>query len=257
MWNIIEGFDTLITDYEYNSQDQITNLLYNQQKSDRMYFEYTYDYTGRLENVNYSSGIPSESEPEYINFCSYDYNANSQIEDQTYKSNTFGNTYSYNNRNWISEMTNTDSTFEYQNTYFKNGNVKTQAVSGKYTEAFENITSPVVPEDLDFTYTYDASNRLLTASTSFVNDAYDLVNTYDYDGNLTTLTRKNDSGIVTDNFAYKYVTGKNQLTGVSGKNQYSYDGNGNMTKDDLNQNSNIKYDYRNLIIQLKQKVLGD
>ncbi|MEO8663912.1 MAG: hypothetical protein ABI462_00335 [Ignavibacteria bacterium] len=47
------------------------------------------------------------------------------------------------------------------------------------------------------------------------------------------------------------------MTGVTGKNQYSYDGNGNMTKDDLNRNSNIKYDYRNLIIQLKQKVLGD
>ncbi|MEO8664897.1 MAG: hypothetical protein ABI462_05315 [Ignavibacteria bacterium] len=44
------------------------------------------------------------------------------------------------------------------------------------------------------------------------------------------------------------------MTGVSGKNQYSYDGNGNMTRDDLNRNSNIKYDYRNLIIQLKQKV---
>ena len=37
MWNIISGFDTLVTDYSYNSQDQITD----------------YSHTGKGEKISY------------------------------------------------------------------------------------------------------------------------------------------------------------------------------------------------------------
>ena len=105
-----------------------------------------------------------------------------------------------------------------------------------------------------FIYTYDKSNRLLSSNTS--GNIYKLENTYDKDGNILTLDRKGRSGNTIDSFAYDYYPSTNKLLSVrDGKEQFNYDANGNMTTDSLNKNTNIKYDHRNLIIQLKHKAL--
>ena len=51
-----------------------------------------------------------------------------------------------------------------------------------------------------------------------------------------------------------YYSWTNELQRVTGsETQYTYDNNRNMTRDDLNDNTNIKYDHRNLITQIRNK----
>ena len=75
--------------------------------------------------------------------------------------------------------------FEYTNKYFKNGNVKSQELSGDYNNSFANTS------DLNFNYTYDKSNRLLKGeiNSNQVKDGFKLENTYDKNGNILTLRR--------------------------------------------------------------------
>lgn len=124
--------------------------------------------------------------------------------------------------------------FQYTNSYFKNGNVKLQLFEGTYSDNAVNTGS------LTFTNTYDRCNRLLNSSSG--GKGYATVNTYDSDGNILTLKRYNSLGNLSDDFAYTYYSGTNKLRKVSGSaDQYTYDLNGNMTRDDLNKNSEIKY----------------
>lgn len=144
------------------------------------------------------------------------------------------------------QWTNNDGMFDYTNEYFKNGNVKRQTLSGAFNNNFTNTY------DLTFDYTYDKSNRLLSSITPA--KKFNLTNTYDKDGNILTLRRYGSSENLIDSFNYSYYSGTNKVSKVKGgSNQYTYDLNGSITKDDLNENSNIKYDYRNLIIELRQK----
>jgi RHS repeat-associated protein len=107
---------------------------------------------------------------------------------------------------------------------------------------------------MTFIYKYDRSNRLLEEMTP--DKDFDIYNPYGKDGNILTLDRNGSTGNSLDDFNYSYYSGTNKLSKVTGSvNQYTYDANGNMTKDDLNKNFEIIYDYRNLIVQLKQLVI--
>jgi len=151
-------------------------------------------------------------------------------------------------------MQNTDGMLEYENTYFKNGNVKTQYFAGNYNNSF------AITADLNFTNTYDKSNRLLKSTTNVSTKSYETENTYDKDGNMLTLKRFGSTGSYLDNFTYSYYSGTNKLQRVTGSTaQYTYDANGNMTRDDINNNRDVKYDHRNLITQIlhKETVIED
>ena len=247
MWNIIADFDTLITDYYYNSQDQIKLYSHYGMGESKTYLN-TYDFTGRLSKVDYLIGSPDAIDPDLINLAEYSYNENSQVNSQRFNDNSMENIYSYNNRNWITDIRSTNEYFRSENSYYKNGNVKTQVLSGDYSRNMGDNN------ELSFNFAYDKSNRLLSSVTS--GDIYKLTNTYDKDGNILTLNRKGRAGNTIDSFAYDYYPSTNKLLSVrDGKEQFFYDANGNMTTDSLNKNTNIKYDYRNLIIQLKHKAL--
>jgi YD repeat-containing protein len=242
MWNIISGFDTLVTDYSYNSQDQITDYSHTGLTDEKSY-KNTYDYAGRLKKVEYYTGPPDAPNPEYINIADYEYNPNSQVSKQQFNDKNIENVYSYNNRNWITSMISSQTIFDYTNNYFLNGNVKSAELSGDYNKNFANSST------LSFNYAYDRSNRLTETNTSDKN--FELFNTYDKDGNILTLDRIGSSGSQTDDFNYVYYSGTNKLQRVTGSGtQYTYDANGNMTSDVLNKNTNIKYDHRNLILEL-------
>lgn len=247
MWNIISGFDTLITEYRYNSQDQLT--IYSHARGDEIKsYRNLYDYAGRLSTVEYYIGAPDAPDPEYINLLGYEYNQNSHVSKISYQSGDMENEFNYNNRNWISSTTNSKDIFFYSNTYFKNGNVKTQSIDGTYNNNF-SVTS-----DLNFTYAYDKSNRLLS---SIMNHSYKLTNTYDKDGNMLTLKRYDAVTHLDDDFSYSYYSGTNKLKKVTGSNdQYYYDANGNTKTDSLNKNTDMLYDYRNLLIQIRHKSTG-
>ncbi len=145
---------------------------------------------------------------------------------------------------------NTDGIFGYSNGYFKNGNVKSQGLTGSYKDNFTR------DDEIGFNYSYDKLNRLL--SSIFISqqpkDYYKLTNTYDKDGNILTLKRYDSDANLTDNFSYAYYSGTNKLQRVTGAGtQYNYDYNGNVTSESINNNSEIKYDHRNLITQLKHR----
>ncbi|MEO6696244.1 MAG: RHS repeat-associated core domain-containing protein, partial [Ignavibacteria bacterium] len=84
--------------------------------------------------------------------------------------------------------------------------------------------------------------------------------TYDKDGNILTLDRYGSNENLLDDFNYVYYSGTNKLQRVIGAgNQFGYDYNGNMIQDYLNNNSEMLYDNRNLLTELKHRsqILGD
>ena len=243
LWNIISDFDTLITEYYYNSQDQITKYSHSGQGDVRTYRN-IYDYAGRLHKVDYYTGSPDALDPDYLNLAEYEYNPNSQISIQKYNDAFMQNEYSYNERNWITEVDNSSKLFEYSNRYFKNGNVKSMEISGDYSQNF------AAPSGLTFEYEYDRSNRLTKATNG--ENIFEVINTYDKDGNILSMERHGSTGIRIEAFNYIYYSGTNKLQRVSGGGtQYTYDANGNMISDALNKNVNIEYDHRNLILELE------
>jgi RHS repeat-associated protein len=187
-----------------------------------------------------------ERSPIDINFSTYSYNPNSFISFQFFKQSQFQNQYEYNSRNWITSMNSLQGLFGFTNTYYKTGNVNTQLLFGTYKDNF-----PQNNYNLYYNYTYDNSNRLLNAINTNQGDmSFSVLNTYDKDGNITTLKRYGDNNVITDDFNYQYYSGTNKLSKVSEAiDQYSYDLNGNVTRDTINYNFNIQYDHRNLITQ--------
>ncbi|HRE42328.1 MAG TPA: hypothetical protein PLG90_13460, partial [Ignavibacteria bacterium] len=227
-------FETKITEYVYNSSNQLIYTSYQYGGSDFRKFRNVLDSAGRLKSVdvwdNNENPDPDnpggESSAQWINFTSYQYNQNSQILRQSF--NGFGNelnwNYSYNPRNWISvyeedpsdDPGNPDGIFKYILSYEPNGNISSQVLDGSYKNNFSNT------DYLSFQYTYDLSNRLLNTEELNIGDrAFSLDNTYDKDGNILTLQRFNSSGSVIDDFGYSYYTGQggvktNKLKKVSG-----------------------------------------
>ncbi|WP_019037735.1 DUF6443 domain-containing protein [Psychroflexus tropicus] len=114
-----------------------------------------------------------------------------------------------------------------------------------------------------YSYEYDALNRITNANSWNTN--YNLVNVgYDKNGNITGLSRTgeittNSFGTI-DNLTYTYMPGTNQLKTVvdnsgqpegfnqkfTGSEAYTYDGNGNMTKDENKDITKIEYNHLNL-----------
>lgn len=224
-------------------------MYYQPGEYDGVVFEYLYDYAGRLQAVNhFSSEIPDDPNGVFNNVATYEYNENSQIESELFANGETKNEFHYNNRKWIDTLDCNQGFFQYVNSYFKNGNVKTQKFSGDYNDRFTNKSV------LNFTNTYDKSNRLTQSAMSH---SYKTTNTYDKDGNILTMKRYDALGYVTDDFSYSYYTGTNKLKKVTGSSdQYYYDGNGNVRTDSVNKNINMIYDYRNLLLQVRHSEFG-
>ena len=99
------------------------------------------------------------------------------------------------------------------------------------------------------------SRRLSKAQTDYSNFSFNVENSYDYDGNLKTLKRYGSKGNVLDNFNYEYIAGTNKLRKVSGtSDQFTYDYNGNMMGDGLQDNYGLKYDHRNLLTEISRLI---
>jgi RHS repeat-associated protein len=192
---------------------------------------------GRLQQIkHYDPRFPRP-----IEYCSYTYNDNSQVENQLLNSGNFSVSYSYNNRNWLDSVNAGNGVMNYFLSFYANGNVDTQSISGTYKGAGNDIV---------YNYLYDKSNRLLSSvNTAGPVNAYKVLNTYDGDGNILTMKRYNENGSLSDDFNYSYASGTNKLNLVSGDEaQYTYDNNGNLTMDIMNYNGSMVYDYRNLLI---------
>jgi len=65
------------------------------------------------------------------------------------------------------------------------------------------------------------------------------------------MKRYGSSNNLVDNFSYTYYSGTNRLKNIGSGNDYTYDANGNVITDDLNKNTDFKYDWRNLMTENK------
>lgn len=246
MWNVIDGLDTKITEYVYNSQNQMIVFGYQSGQTDGKVITYNYDDAGRLKDVNIPSAITIEPGIEdgpgytYYNFASYTYNQNSQIASLKYNSQTNNTNYAYNNRNWCYQA-GSNNFLVWQLNFLPNGNISHLLAGGSYNNNFFDNS------DFSINYTYDKANRLTHSSNSPSTFVHALSNTYDKDGNILTLNRSNNG----DNFNYQYITNTNKLRRVSGStDQFTYDFNGNLKTDELNKNYDAVYDHRNLLIYI-------
>lgn len=123
-------------------------------------------------------------------------------------------------------------------------------------------------------FSYDAMNRMLTAGHSTFkwgswtteNDAFsESIGEYDHNGNIKQLTRKTYNGASLDILSYDYTGNRlnyvndtgDPLAGFinanTGTDDYSYDHNGNLSKDrnkGIQNDGNIKYNHLNLPVEI-------
>ena len=154
--------------------------------------------------------------------------------------NSLKTNYTYNIRSWVTNMS--SPLYSQTLTYGYGGNIATQQwVQDSKTRKY--------------TYTYDGLNRLTHAA--YTGDGNYTANySYDNMGNITSLKRYDVS--LVDNLTYTY--NGNQLTkvedatsnafgfanGASTTNEYTYDANGNLTKDSNKGIASITYNSLNL-----------
>ena len=249
MWQMIDGLDVKTVSHEYNSHDMVKSLNYNIGADFKIY-RYRYDNAGRLLALDTYEGPETTDDPTYYEtFTDYSYNPNSAVETQNFLTGFTGTSLGYDNRGRIISYYSHNSEFIYNLTYLRNSNVLQQELYGSYRDYFANT------EDLVYKFTYDKSNRLLSATnTAGSSNEYAVENTYDKDGNILSLKRYGDAGVLQDDFTYQFYSGTNKLRKVSGSaDQYQYDLNGNVTTDSLNKNTSAVYDHRNLLIEIYHK----
>ena len=121
---------------------------------------------------------------------------------------------------------------------------------GNITNLQDNMNGDGIEKQVQ-TFTYDALNRLVTASTSDVGEGQ-YSQSYGYDPNTGNLINKSDIG------AYSYDASRPHAVAQAGTNQYQYDANGNMITRSVpdGQGGTINYSYTynadNRIVEIKK-----
>jgi len=219
--NYQEGSETFSTSYGYDSAGNVISVTYDNSGD---VIEYEYNLLGQLDYVTF--GVE--------NAIVYDYNALGQLENETYYENfvnldnpgtqTYFKDYSYNERDWISEI---DVSFDEEITVFNE----------KYT-GYDNVGNLKEMEDgsNSVRFNYDDVYRLL----SFVDYSYyDDVGIewviYDIDdiGNRLSRSVSGQNDYV-DSTTYVYEEGTSRLESTYGDEEctYDYDDVGNMIRKD-------------------------
>ncbi|AXP80303.1 RHS Repeat protein [Mariniflexile rhizosphaerae] len=182
--------------------------------------------------------------------------------------------YTYNIRGWLKQINNPtalgNDLFAFKINYNTNTHGGTNLFNGNISETEWKTQNDNVLRW--YKYGYDALNRI-TSGTNPSNNNYDLANVaYDKNGNITNLVRRGhtNSGATTfgtmDDLTYSYLANSNKLmrvadaapidqygfkddalnTAPDSVDDYSYDANGNMTKDLNKRITHIEYNHLNL-----------
>ena len=205
---------------------------------------YTYTPRGQTEAVYAAPGTPGAppSKPS-VPEVSYTYTADGQVEHTTYR-NGLDEARTYDIRGRLAEIGDQQvqgETLYQQYDYRLNSQIDR-------VETYGDVTAAGATSRFHYDYTYDALGRLTGADYfegGFANAtssaAYDLSGvSYDQNGNLTALQRRDDSGTPVDALAYDYAHGTNRLTGVTdaegplhdwdaGSGSFRYDNRGRLT----------------------------
>ncbi|WP_185154163.1 DUF6443 domain-containing protein [Fulvivirga sp. M361] len=274
------GIDIMTNFYDFPGRvlKTKTNHNYGSVSAQTILREFEYDHAGRLEKIwhTYNGGTP-------VLLSTNEYNEIGELIDKKLHSEDNGISYAqsvdyrYNIRGWLTRINNSglsESESQADNDYFGMELGYNNALTGvSATPVYNgNISAVKWSEDLGdsqrgYAFNYDQMNRI-TGANHFKNNAstshFGISGVgYDLNGNIKTLTRKDEAGDNMDVLSYDYGSGttqSNQLLSVSdaGNNNegfrdgntlgsdYLYDANGNMTKD-LNKGlSDIIYNHLNL-----------
>ena len=215
---------------------------------------YTYDSGARPTKVTHklnSGTTVTLATYSYDEFCRL---ANKKLHGSSNSNNQ--QSYSYNLHGWMTGISNAkfNQTLTYNNgTTGFNGNITAMSLTAN-------------SQSHAYSFTYDGLNRMLNA-THGNNQYTEKVTGYDKNGNILGLQRYGQTGAssygLVDNLTYtyngnkltrvddavtatSYTGGTNFINGASTNNEYTYDANGNLTKD-LNKNiTDIQYNSLNL-----------
>ena len=238
--NLMDGYNTKVTTYTFTDQPATVTLTHTAsgKQTQTEVYTYAYDHSDRISSVTHKLNSGST-----VTLASYTYDNKGRLATKKLHGSSSNQlTYAYNIRNWITGITSSKftQTLGYGSHY--NGNISTMSWTANGSSH-------------SYAFTYDGLNRMLNATHG--TGAYtEKVTGYDKNGNITGLQRYNSS--LVDNLTYTY--NGNQLTkvedatgnatgftnGASTTNEYTYDNNGNLTKD-LNKGiTNISYNVLSL-----------
>ena len=222
--------------YEYDLQNNIVRIKYQDGSSDAMYEWRKYDEVGRLWIVKAS---PTDNEASANTIVSYTYWPTGQIKQATYPNNRTVD-YTLTVRDWIDKIEE-PNLFLHDLAYDNVGNV------ANINQKMDTDRDGTITDETQYGYNfgYDAANRL-TSATATASPAVSVGYSYFPNGNIQGLVRGSANPPAQN---YWYYANTNRLQYLTGQNtqNYQYDANGNVTKDlSKGISSDILYDYRNL-----------
>ena len=263
--NLLGGYDVTATVYTFTDKPATvthTHTASGKPTRTEMY-TYSYDHADRLLKVEHTLGGTK------ITLADYAYDNLGRLQSKSlHGSATNKLTYAYNVRGWLTGISGTKFT---QNLYYNTGNG-----TAKYNGSISSMTWKAGNESTirGYKFTYDGLSRLMNATygetagiNTNTNRFSENVTAYDKNGNIKTLQRYGQTaassyGLI-DNLTFTlggnllsrvddaaaasaYNGGFEFKDGVKQANEYTYDSNGNLTKD-LNKGiSNISYNCLNL-----------
>ena len=263
--NLLSGYD--ITSTVYTFSDKPSGVSHTHTASGKTtrteVYTYTYDHADRISKVQHSLGGTSIT----LYDATYD-NFGRLLTKQYHGTSINKLTYAYNLRSWLTGISGTCFT---QNLYYNTG-----VGTAKYNGSISSMTWKSGNESTvrGYKFTYDGLDRVLNATygetasiSTNANRFSENVTGYDKNGNIKSLQRYGQTGAsaygLIDNLTF--TLNGNQLSrvddavmasaygggfefkdGVKQVGEYTYDANGNLTKD-LNKGiTDIQYNCLNL-----------
>ncbi len=246
---------------------------------------FVYDHMGRLKETWHKIGDQADS----VLIASNRYDDLGQLEEKDLHGGRQSLDYSYNIRGWLTEINNSDLTQSNDDDLFgmkllydeedpsvtnaglHNGNISGMKWSTPDDHKNANITERA------YRFEYDGLNRLKGAFSRRNRNGWSNTNqfrvqlAYDLNGNIEWLLRKDKDAQDLDDLTYDYNGHGNQLVSVSDAgidtvgfvdgntsgDDYTYDTNGNMTKDRNKGIDSIYYNHLNLPIKVEFETSGD
>ena len=263
--NLLGGHDVTNTVYTFTGKPAVVSHTHTAGGKPTLteVTEYTYDHAERLTKVEHTLGGVT------VTLVENTYDELGRLQSMSPHGNASQKlTYAYNLRDWLTGIS--GSKFS-QNLYYNTGNgtpCYNGNISGMTWQAGNETTTR------GYKFTYDGLNRLLDAvygeGTSLSSNAgrfTEKVTSYDKNGNILGLHRYGQTGAssygLIDNLTFTldgnrlnrvddavtasaYNNGFEFKDAVKQANEYTYDANGNLTKD-LNRNiAEIQYNFLNL-----------
>ena len=263
--NLLGGYDVTNTVYTFTGQPAtVTHSHTASGKSTRTeVYTYSYDHADRVSKVEHTLGGTK------ITLADYTYDSFGRLSTKSLHGSAANKlTYAYNLRSWLTGITSTRFT---QNLYYNTG-----VGTARYNGSISSMTWKSGNESTvrGYKFTYDGLDRMLNATygetagiSTNANRFRENVTGYDKNGNIKGLQRYGQLssaayGMI-DNLtltlngnqlnrvddavtASAYNGGFEFKNGANAADEYSYDANGNLTKD-LNKGiSGITYNFLNL-----------